>query len=140
MGCDIHMHVEVNERDPDGSKWQMVMNEVAAYGGRNYNVFSVPANVRNYGGPNGEPTITPISEPRGMPSDVSNDVDTLREVYGPDGHSHTWLLLSEVLAYDWTAVPHTEGFAAWAKELVSGPTRLAYEEPRNIRLVFWFDS
>lgn len=60
MGCDIHLYVEGRKRGT--TSWQ-------PYGGRFseriYGMFAKLADVRNYSG------ITPISQPRGVPSDVS---------------------------------------------------------------------
>jgi hypothetical protein len=70
------------------------------YHDRNYMVFAVLADVRNGRGFAGVPThrpITPISEPRGVPADATPEsLATLS-----NEHSASWLMLSEVLAYDW---------------------------------------
>ena len=125
MGCDIHMAVErrigdrwervlppESARDPwlvsqaakagdDGwmAKWYPKRAEVTWYGGRNYTLFGVLAGVR-------DSNVVPIAEPRGLPDDMSPDVVALIEDYDSDDidlgdHSQTWLLLSEILAYDW---------------------------------------
>jgi hypothetical protein len=110
MGCDIHALIErktkygwVNTGDPDI--------------GRNYEMFAVLAGVRNYDG------ITPIAEPRGLPSFVAfrsysdgeryvswsdyddkpcREMERMAEDYGEDGHSGSWLTLAEVKAFDTT--------------------------------------
>lgn len=125
MGCDIHMAVErrengrwvrvmppVEARDPwlvewaakqPADNWSHKRAEVTWYSDRNYDCFAVLADVRNNG------HITPIATPRGFPDDLSDGVRALLDENRPDDcddvwmgdHSHTWLLLSEVLAYDW---------------------------------------
>jgi hypothetical protein len=114
MGCDIHAMIErksrygwVNSGDPDV--------------GRNYEMFAVLAGVRNYDG------ITPIAEPRGLPSfkafktysdgeqyiewaDYNEkpcyEMEAMAERYGVDGHSHSWLTLVEIKAFDTTQTVH----------------------------------
>jgi len=119
MGCDIHMYAEVRK---DG-KWEKA-GEVfdnpwykpdleiewntpktdEPYCGRNYDLFAILANVRNGYGFAGVPTGTgfnPIDKPRGLPEDVSKEVKGLSGEWGLDGHNHSYLLLSELLGYDW---------------------------------------
>ena len=60
------------------------------YGNRNYEVFGVLAGVRGH-------DQEPIVEPRGKPDDISDEVDRANV----DSHSYSWLLLPEVLIYDW---------------------------------------
>ena len=141
MGCDIHMVVEVNRNGvweragvkrgdtlpPRACSWcdglghfegrpsdkcyscKGTKVERGSYSDRNYTVFSVLADVRNDG------NVTPIAKPRGLPSDATGSGDW---EYGD--HSRSWLLLSEVLAYDWNQVLEDEGyvdeatFAAWS--------------------------
>lgn len=71
------------------------------YGGRNYDLFAMLADVRN-GGFRGEPRrIEPIDEPRGIPDDASAEAREFLESYGVDGHSHSWFTLAELEAVDW---------------------------------------
>lgn len=85
---------------------------------RNYAVFAVLAGVRNGTGFAGSRThepITPISEPRGLPLDLELDDDSYREYPDDPGismgdHSFSWLLLSEILAYDWSQQFHRCGY------------------------------
>lgn len=136
MGCDIHMYVEVKGwSNEDAEEWQMAIAETATYGRRNYGVFAALANVRNY-----ESGIRPISLPRGLPGDVSGPVRNAADRRGRDGHSYSWLLLSEALGYDWGTTAWGGQFAAWAQSLTTGPTRMANDAPESIRLVFWFDN
>lgn len=67
MGCDIHCYIEYkpDPLDPD-SQWDGFGGEIRC--SRHYGIFAALADVRNgYG-------ITPISQPRGLPSDVSYEV------------------------------------------------------------------
>lgn len=63
---------------------------------RNYMLFSVLADVRNY-----SDRVKPIDLPRGLPDDVSLEVKRKSDYDGVDGHSHSWLTLRELLDYDW---------------------------------------
>lgn len=122
MGCDIHMYCEVRK---DG-KWVQhtgfissyyeegheywgkpeYLTSVHPYEGRNYNLFAWLADVRNYGNfP--FPLIT--SEPRGLPSDMSDDVQKQwDEDWKWDGHSASFLSLVELMNYPYdNTVPTT---------------------------------
>ena len=57
--------------------------EKRIYIGRCYSLFALLANVRNYA------EITPISNPRGLPNDVSEIVKEMSDQWGCDGHSHS---------------------------------------------------
>lgn len=103
MGCDIHMYVEkkhkgkwINidywklddyyENKPGDYKFEIV----EMYGDRNYRLFAVLADVRNYS------NNKPISEPKGFPDDASWIVKEEYERWIGDGHSHSYLTLSEL--------------------------------------------
>lgn len=93
MGCDIHSVAQVRKN----RKWVTVLDDVAE-DGRNYDTFSVYANVRNGYGFAGVSTgegWKPISEPRGYPKDFTQEDDQHGESWMGD-HSHSWLLLSEI--------------------------------------------
>lgn len=145
MGCDIHMVVEVRDyydlpdgNESDEKRWFLVMTEAAAYGDRNYNVFSALADVRNHA--YGDRRITPIAQPRGFPGDASEEAKKAHGRWGRDAHSASWLSLMEVLEYDWAKVEDCQHFFDWAKSLNMGPTRLGYRALDDIRIVFWFDN
>jgi len=113
MGCDIHLIVEKYnettkrwelvgnaERDPDDG--YITMPRV--YRGRNYDLFAILANVRNGYGFGGVPTgegFVPIAEPRGVPDNASPEFLTWVHQWGVDGHSHSWLLVQELLDCSW---------------------------------------
>lgn len=117
VGCDIHPVVEVRR----GEKWEAV-KPVPLYHdwtddpdsqhvwefNRNYDAFAVMANVRNgygFGGCDTGDELVPISPPRGLPHDRAIQDE---EVYGD--HSYSWLLLSEILSYDWGKKRKKRGF------------------------------
>lgn len=162
MGCDIHCYLEVKKyRHDDDEKqsgvwvnadtWKIDpyavvygephrverINPVILY--RLYDQFAILANVRNYGG------ITPISEPRGLPHDVSPDVRNESNHYGVDGHSHSWLTLAELQEKPlrhYCEEPSKYLVEEWM-DMLKGLSERAKEEhveADEIRIVFWFDN
>ena len=117
MGCDIHLHVE---RRIPGLGWTY-LGEPHELSRRNYAVFAILANVRNARGSAGIPTgsgFVPIAEPRGLPADATETVRTASEDWGVEGHSRSWLILREVLDYDYHQITTHQGvldFAAFQR-------------------------
>lgn len=122
MGCDIHLYVEC--RDNASAPWRSadtwreeagersVPYEKAFYSGRNYDLFSILADVRNGTGFAGNKTgdgFVPISKPRGLPDDVSKPVADVASRWQGDGHSHSHLTVAEIMAYDWTQTTNRSG-------------------------------
>lgn len=111
MGCDIHTYVEVKRHINDEEKWVTADYykknpyyllysdedkefEVAhIYDYRNYELFSILADVRNYS------NNKPIFEPRGIPKDCCQEIRDEYKMWGSDGHSHSWLTLEELMDY-----------------------------------------
>lgn len=117
MGCDIHFFLEKKVDgqwksmdkwtidDEEDESYKYVKYDDSFYGGRNYNLFSILADVRNGYGFAGCDTgdgFTPISYPKGLPKDVTSEVKSYSDGYGIDGHSHSWYTLKELEDYDWT--------------------------------------
>lgn len=114
MGCDIHLFTEVKrhiygkemwinsdlwEINPhyrygseDEKKYEPELNIKNLYSGRNYELFGILADVRCYGNP-------VISNPKGLPEDVSDIVKDESDRWGIDGHSHSYLTLRELVEY-----------------------------------------
>lgn len=138
------------EYDPNGSDWQKQEKpKLCQYGwpyrwefqedpnypeppiyeafdpGRNYDLFSMLADVRNGYGFAGCPTgeyIQPICGPKGVPDDASPEYLQIVERWDGDGHSHSWLTLRELEAYDWggqtkehTGIVDLLGYISWKK-------------------------
>lgn len=131
MGCDIHLYVEKKVK----GKWVKQSGFVSDYydpkseyfgkeefkstdtpwSGRNYRLFSVLADVRNGRGFAGIDTgnaIEPISKPKGLPVDVSPEVRSVSEDWGCDGHSHSYLTLSELKGYAWDKKMVNRGYVS----------------------------
>lgn len=89
MGCDIHTQAE---RRING-KWEIIPG-LRPFDWRQYGMYGFLANVRNYS------DVPPLSEPRGLPDDAVMPDD--REYFLGD-HSHSWLSVEELLAFDYSA-------------------------------------
>lgn len=67
------------------------------YNGRNYNLFSMLAGVRNGYISNGNTyEITPIDYARGVPDDASSAYKEYVDEFGTAGHSHSYFTLTEL--------------------------------------------
>lgn len=120
MGCDIHIFAEVKK----DNKWEKVgkifncpyFNENeeengwnykftdSPYRGRNYNLFAILADVRNgrgFAGVKIGDGFNPISDPKGLPEDVSEEIKANSDEWGGDGHSHSYFSLLELKTYNW---------------------------------------
>ena len=81
------------------------------YNGRNYNLFSMLADVRNGYISNGNTyVITSIDEPRGVPSDASDAYKEYVEEWGADGHSHSYFTLVELDTPYWLGTERFGGY------------------------------
>ena len=112
MGCDIHTLLE--KKCYDGSCWNNVdywqytydedssykLRLIDFYDDRNYELFSVLADVRNY------QDLEYICEPKGMPEDCSKETQDYIDSWGLDGHSHSYFTIKELYDY-WLEMPTT---------------------------------
>lgn len=93
MGCDIHIKYErLNHLAYEEVKidYNRAKDQERPLDYRSYRLFAFLAGIRNYS------AIQPIALPRGMPVDPSSDYFD-----DQDRHSHSWLTLSELLAFDY---------------------------------------
>ena len=165
MGCDIHMIAEIKDKSvgANNQEWRPLLDPIfkdryfdkkepicrwnipytfQPYADRNYEVFSVLANVRNGWG------IKPIDEARGYPEDMHAVSKWLLDGYDYVDHSPSWLSLDEVLAYDWNGTE--SNYFEDGKTLKDSARRFlenmellkkyAEDEDCEVRLVFGFDS
>lgn len=164
MGCDIHVIIEKK------NKYGFWSNAGDPDIGRNYEIFSVLANVRNDNG------IAFISEPKGVPNDATDEFNGLVKEWEPDGHSHSWVTLKEMKNFDlnqefydnhliiekdkkgkitgtcaWTSgnnlgvVGKRKIFELWGREswneLIKKMEKLRLnKDDESVRLVFFFDN
>jgi hypothetical protein len=130
MGCDIHCYAEIkNSRgkyekvankfinayyDPDSKfEWNKEKYTDEPICLRNYELFAILADVRNGYGFAGCDTgdgFNIISEPKGIPSDVSNEIREKSDSLDCDGHSHSYLTVDEILNFDWNQTSTLRGF------------------------------
>lgn len=142
MGCDIHLYVEkkidgqwkiqgkLEDADDEGYR---KFSGPSFYDGRSYNLFAILADVRNGRGFAGVKTgegFNPISEPRGVPDDASEEYRYMVEQWDCDGHSHSHHTLRQLLEYNWTQTSKLEGWLSmvewerwsrWGREHGEGP-------------------
>lgn len=163
MGCDIHLYTETKRTKNGEEYWwcadyftlnpyyhdeafedekEYECNEL--WGGRNYDVFTALAGVRNTG-------VEMIDKPRGLPDDVSEVIKKFAEEYAQDGHSHSWLTAEELLKYD----KRNPGIITYLvkavkkrmrevfnfSEFFDGSRKDFYKKyGEQFRIVFWFDN
>lgn len=139
-----------------------------AYEGRNYDLFAILADVRNGYGFAGSYTgegFKPISDPKGLPEDISEEIKKRSDDYGSNGHSHSWFTVKELTEYDWeqetvTLRPGMYPVLAPVEDLkkntetafykdcvgsfytksIPALKELAGDDSESVRIVFWFDN
>lgn len=168
MGCDIHMYVEYKINSKDNSTWRCgdyfkvydplseipTMKRIELYGDRNYSLFAVLADVRNYD------LVEYIAEPKGLPDDATEYVKQEYSNWGSDAHSCSYFTLQELIDYhnehdqrdflghdilkpliNRLKLRADELDVIWNFEWDNSFTRdVAYKKSDNIRIVFWFDN
>lgn len=150
MGCDIHLYIEkkINDgvwvpchweskyRNNDGDYDYNKLWEDPLCVGRNYDLFAILANVRNYG------FSDPIDYPRGLPKDVSKYVNNKSKKYGIDGHSHSYYLLSEIMDNKHYFVDiNYQRVSYFIDEFIPAALKEANTNDLTaVRIVFFFDS
>lgn len=140
MGTDIYLQAQIKR----GEHWETATLPEEATGWRNYAVFAVLADIRNY------EDLPVIAPPRGLPADLRAQgvVDPANQ--DACFHSTSWLSLEELQRYDW------EG-PAWQSLLptLGGPVPRHWQTrhfrevvlpalarlgpPQEVRIVFSFD-
>ena len=168
MGCDIHMHVEYKNTGRGDAIWRCgdyfkvdnplseapTLKRIGLYEGRNYSLFAVLADVRNYN------LMDYVAEPKGLPDDVTDFVKREYQAWGSDAHSCSYFTLQELIDfYDEHKPVDPLGYdilkpiinklkqradeldLIWDFEWDNSFTRdVAYKKADNIRIVFWFDN
>lgn len=128
MGCDIHLYTEKRQVDgtwvaiegvnePKVKEYEELAEKCKSRGespdywlervkelregdfnfiwdDRSYILFAILAGVRN------SYQVTPISAPKGLPSDISEVAKERADYWGVDGHSHSYLTVAELSAFD----------------------------------------
>lgn len=154
MGCDIHSFAE--RRNKETNEWEVVKECVtlsdfyrdwykkekgdSPFKWRHYSMFGFLAGVRDQ-------TIEPISEPRGIPEDMSQEVFNECEYWEFDGHSYSWLLLRELVEFDYDKNCTGDGDLTESyREMLNDLFFVHLEDLKtlgdldDVRVVFWFDN
>jgi hypothetical protein len=139
MGCDIHLHTEVKIN----GQWHHYSTPDID---RTYALFAKMANVRNC-----HREIEPISEPKGLPDDMTFLTRFDRNNWEGDAHSDSWLNIHEIKQlYEWLETnkqmewfKHYDQFGycfgnLWTT-LLEYPDDMA-EGLEDVRFIFWFDN
>jgi hypothetical protein len=117
MGTGITLYLEVKK---DGA-WQHVSKPSV---GQSYDMFGILADVRNY------VNAKPISEPKGLPDDLSATVKQAAELYGEwDGFSFSYLTQKEIADYDWNQVCHDSRLNTVNKKTGEIISKASYTNP-----------
>lgn len=138
MGCDIQLHTEIKI---DG-KWEHYSQPRIK---RSYELFNIMAGIR--GGIN---SPEPISQPKGLPNDLSITTKFCYDLEEDDAHSMSWFNAEEIsklcdwynikpiissIEYDVLGYFFGNGwdqFHKWPEEVPEGI--------EDVRFVFWFDN
>jgi len=161
MGCDIHVYLEKYVAFNDGSKWVNVdywqlnphfgsdgsereYEHAPFYFGRNYDLFSILAEVRG--------SMDPIDDPRGLPEDVT---EATRKEYerGDMIHTPSYYTLKELKDYLYKNSDNEdivdnlslfiEKMGVRFKEefwIVSDDEKRYTIKENMFRVIFWFDN
>jgi hypothetical protein len=131
MGCDIHAMVESRYHYSHGSSFWISCGRLKI--DRNYDLFSVLANIRNYN------NLPFISNPRLDSNEVneaedwyeicSEDFQALSQKWDCDGHSHSYVTLDELRIVD----------QELADKMFDVVNAHGYK-PEESRLIFFFDN
>lgn len=97
MGTDIHLFVEHKV-----NKWKKVaLPSIYAVNNRNYMLFGALAGARS--------SVVPISKPKGLPIDLSNDIRAEFKTWEGNAHNASYFTLTDLLKYrDGIAIVHDE--------------------------------
>jgi hypothetical protein len=162
MGCDIHVYLEKYTSVNGENKWVNVdhwqlnpdfgshENEreydlIPFYWGRNYDLFSILAEVRG--------SYDPIDDPRGLPEDVTDATRKEFERWGRDAHTPSHYTLKELKDYLYNNSEDdelTETLKRFVEPMenrfreefwITNDDEKRYTVKENaFRVVFWFDN
>ena len=161
MGCDIHVYLEKYTPINGENKWVNVdhwqlnphfgmddsereYDHVPFYWGRNYDLFSILAEVRG--------SMDPITNPRGLPEDVT---EIIRKEYerGDIVHTPSYYTLKELKDYLYNNSENeeiVENLTAFVDRMdirfkeefwiTDGDQKRYTIKENGFRVVFWFDN
>lgn len=116
----------VYKEDTNISLWKVNQDD-RMYDIANRTLFAVLCNYENNN------NLKFISEPMGLPQDVSAIIKVYHDYCLPDVYNCSWLLLSDLLNFDWHNCDL--GDSVFVEEFLNSLTR--NYESKNVRIVFW---
>jgi len=120
-----------DEDEGDEYAYWSVVRDKRFYAGRNYYLFTILAGVR------GNRDDESISEPRGVPDDISDAYrEQLRQWEG-DAHSKSYFTLKELLDVDWSKY-ETEYIPEFFETIEK--MKQLDTDPEKVRCLFFFDN
>lgn len=136
MGCDIHLVVERKV----GDKWVTVRIPRLIRDSRNDNWVSAPCNRRNYNRFAALAGVRGVGpDPRGIPWDASETARVMIEDWGVDGHSHSWLGLTDAARlFLETEFGNIDDFTK--KYPHDAYFDIDEDQKGEYRIVYWFDN
>jgi len=109
------------------------------YSGKNEDLFEILAGYEEV------KTDLALSQPRGLPTDVSKEVRLLFDAEGPDAHTASYLTLAELERHPWDREWVDENEPDFGdimddewREALHILRTLGAQQPEFIRIVFWF--
>lgn len=113
-------------------RWNVPYKD-AFYDNRNYYLYSILADVRNYG----LDRVEPLSEPRGVPDDVSDGYKYVVDRWQGASHSHSYFTLEELLNVNWSQyeLSYIQDFLEAIEKM-----KKVDPDPKKVRAVFFFDN
>lgn len=162
MGCDIHVYLEKYTKIGEENKWVNIdywqinphfglddsnreYDQVPFYIGRNYDLFSILAEVRG--------SLDPIADARGIPDDVSLVTKREYDVVGFEVHTPSYYTLKELKDYLFNNSDNEEVVDSLSYFVKCMDSRFKKEfwiddedekrytiKENGFRVVFWFDN
>ena len=128
MSCDIHCYFEAKKHYRYGDEWSCLGEVLES---RHYSRFGVLAGVRRP-----DVQVFPL---RGTPKDCSEMVSDAEGKWGLDLHSSSYITMEEIINHDWTGEQVMAVGIDFFMEL-GAYLRMSGREPKDARIVFWFDN
>ena len=122
--------VSADKWELEDGNWHVPYN-LEYYGGRNYYLFGILADVRNGSG------VEPINYPKGIPDDASAGYLYICNLWDSDAHSHSYFTLEELLNVHWSEYDseYIEDFMETLEKM-----KEIDNDPLNVRCCFFFDN
>lgn len=145
MGCDIHVYTErkVNGKWESTDTWDeeeptYVTYEDRFYRGRDYDLFGMLSKGVRRNFSNG-------LEAKGVPEDLSPEVNAAFEAWGSDAHSESWVSPEELRQLASMTITDPEFASVNQEGYYSKLFKKLYEKlialgGEDQRMVFWFDN